>query len=121
MKKHVMAFLMCMVLSFSLTSCTGCGDDETAREDVQASSQEEEQEEESAGEEAQENDGASAQDSQQEAETSDTGEGTEESTEENSEAYSDGGAASETGDFQGLEVQDEIEIELEEGQGVAGG
>ena len=65
MKKHVMAFLMCMVLSFSLTSCTGCGDDETAREDVQASSQEEEQEEESAGEEAQENDGASAQDSQQ--------------------------------------------------------
>lgn len=113
MKKHVMAFLMCMVLTFSLTSCTGCGDEETA--------QEEEQEEESAGEEAQENDGASAQDSQQEADTSDTGEGTEESTEENSEASSDGGAASETGDFQGLEVQDEIEIELEEGQGVAGG
>ncbi|HJD39759.1 MAG TPA: hypothetical protein H9913_06990 [Candidatus Blautia stercoripullorum] len=120
MKKHVMAFLMCMVLSFSLTSCTGCGDDETAREDVQASSQEEEQEEEPAGEEAQEND-TSAQDSQQETETSDTGEEAEESTEENSESSSDGGAASETGDFQGLEVQNEIEIELEEGQGVAGG
>lgn len=98
MRKKMAVFMMCMALAFSFTACTDSKegtDGGTSAEDPKT---------------------AVSEDQKDDTDASEDGQGTEEVTDSSGESSEPA-----TGGFEGLEVQDEMEIELEEGQTAAGG
>lgn len=104
MRKQFMLMLLCFILIFSFSACTGSKDENNSAEELQVTTSEEKQKESSTEEIIQEENTES--DNSQ--------------SEEKSTGVFEDTTGEETGNFKGLEVEDEFEITLNEGEAVAG-
>lgn len=115
MRKQIMLLMLSIILVFTFSACTGCNETTNSAEQEESSASSEEK---ATGTEAdssqKESEEASDTESDSSEEKAEVGSGSENSSsEEQGET-----AEPETGNFDGLDVQDETTIDMEEGQSV---
>lgn len=114
MKKQMVMFLLCILLVFTFSACGGCGSDSNSAKETDNSATSAEKETDSDVNDPTETPKATTEpensSSGEQEKTSDQGSDSAEGQTETSEP--------DTGNFEGLDVQDETTIELEDGEAV---